>query len=245
MTHNQINMTEFHPDDSLLIEYSAGTLPASVSLAISVHLEYCPCCKKKLERLNTVAATLFEQPERSKQSLKLSAQAETVKNDSELLDAIFDRIDVDQTSRVGSAKITVTPPQPICNKSRLGLLPSKVNKLLNYSPDKLKWRTHGRNVTSARLSQYDGLNSSLIRIKRNAKIPQHTHNGVEYTVVLEGSFSDEDGIYKQGDFITRTESDDHAPVATANSDCLCLVVMDAPLKFKNPLLELYNKVMPL
>lgn len=245
MKHNQAKMTEFHPDDSLLIEYAAGTLSAGLSVAVSVHLEYCPCCMKKLERLNSVAASLFEQSELVRQSLKRPAQNDAIKGDSELLDAIFDRIDVEQASRVGSAKITVTPPQPVCNKSRLGALPSKVNKLLNYSPDKLKWRAHGRNVTSARLSQYDGLNSSLIRIKRNAKIPHHTHNGVEYTVVLEGSFSDEDGIYRQGDFITRTEKDYHAPVATANSDCLCLVVMDAPLKFKNPILELYNKMMPL
>lgn len=244
MKHNEVNTAEFHPDESLLIEYSAGTLSAGLSVAVSVHLEYCSHCRQKLERLNSVAASLFEHPGFAQKSLKKVQISETAQADDELLDSIFDRIDVEQASRVGSAKIAVTPPQPICHKSRLGPLPSKVNKLLNYSPDKLKWRTHGRNVSSARLSHYDGLNSSLIRIKRNAKIPHHTHEGVEYTVVLEGSFSDEDGIYKKGDFITRTQNDNHSPVATANSDCLCLVVMDAPLKFKNPILELYNKVMP-
>ena len=32
------------------------------------------------------------------------------------------------------------------------------------------------------------------------KVPAHDHKGLEVTVVLQGSFSDGDGIYREGDF---------------------------------------------
>jgi len=42
---------------------------------------------------------------------------------------------------------------------------------------------------------------ALHRIKAGGKAPEHDHKGTEITVVLTGSFSDEDDIYQPGDFI--------------------------------------------
>ena len=65
------------------------------------------------------------------------------------------------------------------------------------------------------------------------------------TLVLEGGFSDADGNYHEGDFLLRTPGEVHAPTALQSEDCICLAVLDAPLKFTdwkfrwmNPFLKL-------
>jgi putative transcriptional regulator len=86
---------------------------------------------------------------------------------------------------------------------------------------------------------------ALYHIKAGGRIPEHTHRGSEMTLVLEGGFSDADGSYHQGDFLLRQPSDVHAPTAVQSEDCICLAVLDAPLKFTgwkyrwmNPFLQL-------
>jgi putative transcriptional regulator len=74
---------------------------------------------------------------------------------------------------------------------------------------------------------------ALYQIKAGGKIPEHTHRGTEMTLVLEGGFSDSEGSYDQGDFIFRQATDVHAPTALQSEDCICLAVLDAPLKFTN------------
>ena len=63
--------------------------------------------------------------------------------------------------------------------------------------------------------------------------------------MLEGSFSDEEGVYQQGDFLMRDAGDEHTPTASRTSDCICIGVLDAPIRFKpwnyrllNPFLQL-------
>ncbi len=216
-------MNTLHPTDEQLIEYSAGSLATSISLCVSAHLACCEQCRQQMVKLDTVAGMMFEQ----QQPLPV---------DDGMLDAIFDRIDGQQASRAATANVELDV------KPRL---PSAINKLTGYNPDELDWRDHGRNVKSAKLLEFEGIKASLIRISAGAKIPTHTHKGTEITVVLEGSFSDAEGVYHQGDFIIRDSKHQHAPMATADADCICLVAMDAPLKFNNPIMELYNRVSPL
>lgn len=225
-----VKSSEHHPSSETLIEYSAGTLSAALSVCVSVHLEYCETCRKQKEKLDSLAGILLE-----------DIAPSDVSND--LLGNIFDEIDREETTRAG--QINIEPhdiPEHSLSKHKL---PSTINKLLKYEPENLRWRHHGRNVSSAKITQYDDLDMSLILINKGAKIPVHSHKGKEYTLVLDGSFSDEEGIYTQGDFIVCDENHSHSPVATTDSDCLCLVVMDAPLKFNNMAMELYNRVRPL
>ena len=77
------------------------------------------------------------------------------------------------------------------------------------------------------------------------RIPKHTHRGTELTLVLEGSFSDEEGVYHQGDFLMRDAEDVHTPTAAQTADCICVGVLDAPIRFTgwnyrviNPFLKL-------
>ena len=73
---------------------------------------------------------------------------------------------------------------------------------------------------------------ALHKIDAGGKVPDHDHRGQEITVVLKGSFSDEDGVYQPGDFLVREPGESHRPMAAQNDDCICLSVLEAPIKLK-------------
>lgn len=146
-------MTHYHPDQFLLNDYVAGSLPGAVALPIAVHLEYCAQCREEVAQLGRLGAELF----------------------SEL------------------------DPVPV--------------------GDDAFARHH---------------------IRAGGKVLAHGHAGSEITVVLHGSFSDQDGRYAQGDFLVRGPGDEHRPVAAADSDCLCLAVLDAPIRLGGLLGRLAN-----
>jgi putative transcriptional regulator len=75
--------------------------------------------------------------------------------------------------------------------------------------------------------------SSLLEIKAGGEIPNHHHSGDEITVVLKGSFSDQEDRYHVGDYIVRTSGETHTPVASQDEDCLCLATLDAPIIMNN------------
>ncbi len=215
--------SHFHPEDDVILEYSAGSLDPAVALCVSVHLEHCELCREKLNKMDQVGAMLFE-------------QQEPVAVSEGLLDSIFDAIDETPKYSAGSVKVKA---------SKTSDLPKSVAKLIHYDDDSLVWKNHGSRVRSADLLQQGDLKAQLINIAKGSTIAEHGHKGREFTVILSGSFSDEDGVYREGDFICRKPGESHSPTATADKDCLCLIAVEAPLSFKNPLYEIYNRVRPM
>jgi putative transcriptional regulator len=214
-------MNSFHPSNEQLIEYSAGSLAASISLCVAAHLSACELCRKQHEKLTVVAGFMFDRLE-----------TDDVDVDDGLLTGIFEKID----QRTASADSDVVAKN---GQS------SSLSKIIDPRSEALHWRTYGKNMQSAELLESDGIKASLVRIKAGAMIPMHSHKGMECTVVLEGSFSDAEGIYRPGDFIMRDASHEHAPVASADADCICLIALDAPLLFKSPVMKVYNHFFPL
>ena len=71
----------------------------------------------------------------------------------------------------------------------------------------------------------------LLYIPGGQAVPDHSHNGLELTLVLQGSFSDETGRFGVGDLEIGDESLHHTPTADAGDPCICLAATDAPLRF--------------
>ena len=65
-----------------------------------------------------------------------------------------------------------------------------------------------------------GLFTGLFRLAPGATIPFHEHTDVEQTYILEGTFQDEDGGAKPGDFIWRPAGNRH----TAYSPDGCIIL---------------------
>jgi putative transcriptional regulator len=71
----------------------------------------------------------------------------------------------------------------------------------------------------------------LLYIPPGQAVPDHSHNGLELTLVLQGSFSDETGRFGVGDLEIADQDLEHTPIADAGPPCICLAATDAPLRF--------------
>ena len=96
--------------------------------------------------------------------------------------------------------------------------------------ERLEWKRFGPIAEYPLLEEVAGYKTRLMRIQAGRKVPQHTHDGNELTVVLRGSYSDGIGHYARGDLSVADSSIDHQPIADEGEDCLCLAVTDARLR---------------
>jgi putative transcriptional regulator len=196
-----------HPADELLASYSAASLPLSQALCISVHLENCDECVEKLRRLNQVGSELMYQ-------LKPSPPS------SGLKDKLIDRLD----SITEDAETDRHSPR---NTS----VPRCLHQFIKTGYEKISWKRISQDIQSYELCRdQNNAKVELLRIRPGGTSSTHTHMGDEYTVILEGSFSDEAGLYHKGDFLLRDASHRHTPVATLDRDCICLAVTEAPIQ---------------
>lgn len=88
------------------------------------------------------------------------------------------------------------------------------------------WRTLSGGVRARRLpvgSADERL--LLVRVRPGGSIFTHRHVGEEWTLVLQGGFSDRTGHFGQGDFAVMSDEDEHRPVADAGEDCVCLILI--------------------
>lgn len=202
-----MDKTQNHPANELLASYSAGSLPLSQALCIAAHLEHCQECTRQLRQLNRVGSELMQQLSPAPAS-------------DDLKQRLLDRLDhiVDEPEA----------PTPAGNPS----IPRCLRQFIAGDYDDLKWKWISPDIHSVELCRdSNGAKVELLKIRPGGSATTHTHLGDEYTVILEGSFSDEQGLYRQGDFMVKDSSDRHTPVATRDRECICLAVTEGPIQF--------------
>ena len=200
-----------HPSHSMLVDFSAGNLGTAESICVSAHLHFCDQCRNELMRLDQVASQLMTE-----------AEPQTI--DEDLFDSVMSKIDA-----LPEAPTKVE----IEEKSDF---PHTVAKLINETESAPNWRRMSSSVDVARFQTgQNKFEVALHRICAGGKTPHHGHNGTEFTVVLKGSFSDEQAVYSEGDFLLRGPGDEHQPLGAQNGECICLSALAAPIKLSSPL----------
>ena len=201
-----MNKSTIHPDETLLTAYSAGSLPLSQALCISAHVEHCSKCQQEVKHLNKLGSELMQQLKPSPGTADLKAQ----------LLAKLDSLDEFHEAPARSDKT----------------IPRCLHQFVQTGYKNLAWKRVSPDIHSVELCRdSNGAKVELLRIKAGGAATTHTHMGDEYTVILEGSFSDESGLYHKGDFLLRDASHQHRPVATQDGACICLAVTEGPIQF--------------
>ena len=132
-------------------------------------------------------------------------------------------------------------PLAALDEDTRAVVPHPLQRYLPADLDDLSWSRQGKRVESSPLHLSSGpYKASLLRIKAGEAIPRHTHKGVEYTLVLAGGFTDDSGHHVRGDLTVCDGSVEHSPVADTDEDCLCLTVLDAPIKMTGPIARFAN-----
>ena len=82
--------------------------------------------------------------------------------------------------------------------------------------------------------------ANFIFMGSGGSVPEHTHRGTEYTLVIDGEFSDGLSRYDTGDFIFMDGEKTHTPKAEGKEGCLVFSIVDQPLHFTSGLARLLN-----
>jgi putative transcriptional regulator len=65
----------------------------------------------------------------------------------------------------------------------------------------------------------------VLHIAPGRRLPEHSHTGLELTLVLRGAYSDEAGHYPAGTLAVKEPDSRHTPVADARSGCICITAV--------------------
>lgn len=203
-----------HISDDLLVSYAAGSLAEGWSIAVATHLALCPSCRRRLSVAESIGGEMLE----------------TIADDATLDDSWASvRSRLQQQAASPADALPKTAPV-----GRGGGLPEPLRSYVGGDFDSLKWRPLGRGAYQIPIRTGDReTRVRLLRIPGGKPVPEHSHGGRELTLVLSGSFVDGNDIFARGDIEDADASLTHQPVATPDSDCICLAVTDSPLKFRS------------
>jgi len=212
-------MTRHHPPTELLLDFAAGGVSEAVALAVACHAEMCDACRAEIRDYERVGGALFE-----------TLEPEPV--DDALLERVLDRLDEPEPD---------VRAVPAMASDTASLIPGPLVRYLVGGLDQLPWRRVGKLFEEFRLPLAgNGFKAKLMRLQPGAVMPLHTHRGQEYTLVLAGGYADQGEQFLPGDFDVRDPSHKHQPVVDDDGECLCLVVLDAPVKLTGVLGRIVN-----
>lgn len=196
-----------HLSDQLLMAYSAGQLPEAFNLVVATHVSLCDECRARLGAFDAVGGALIE-------------DIEEIAMGEAALEAALARIDsLPQATRA-------EPMRPA------GIFPAPLADYVGGDLSAVRWRRVGGGVKQAILPTGRDATARLLYIPAGVAVPDHGHQGMELTLVLQGAFADQNDRFGRGDIEIADEDVEHTPVALAGEDCICLAVTDAPLRFR-------------
>ena len=215
---------KLHPSSELLNQFVQGELTAGKSIVVSAHMELCESCSAKAKELQALAVSSWVDPSSAVQSDQTS-EADYVNMVAGIV----------TSSQIKSAPIEDLVEVDIDVLDHSIKLPKVLAKAASQG---LKWKKVAGGISEAQLFIDDETQCEFIYMAPGGKVPVHTHQGSEATLVLEGSFEDELGEYKTSDFIIRDAQHNHQP--RSKEGCLCFSVLDSPLQFTEGLARLMN-----
>jgi putative transcriptional regulator len=205
-------MITHHLSDKLLMAYSAGTLPEAFNLAVATHIAMCDECRARLASYDALGGAVLE-----------GVADDTTTMSAPSLAATLSRIKAQEPSE---------RPRATTKPAEGWTLPEPLRSYVGGDIDAVKWRSVGGGVRQALIPTSENATARLLYIPAGSAVPDHGHQGMELTLVLQGAFADEEDCFSRGDIEIADEGTEHQPVAQAGLDCICLAVTDAPLKFR-------------
>ena len=201
---------KFHPSPELLLRYAAGSMSPAMSFVVATHIHHCEICRAQQASIEGFGGDSIE-------------SYEDAKFNENSFDALWHRIGHSASEMNGyNSDLSVALATDY---------QSVLKQLVDRDYTGINWQSVAKKIQRAEVSIDDSENQiELLKFEGAAKIPQHTHKGNEYTVILQGSYKDEMGRFEVGDFIHLNENHHHRPIADEDG-CVCIAVTDAPMHF--------------
>jgi putative transcriptional regulator len=198
-----------HLSDETLARFAAGTLAPGLSLVVETHVAGCAACHDRLPAFEAAAAALID--DLPPIALAPDALAHTF--------ALTER---------PTPAMLVRPKREAPAVLPHGLAPEP---LRDHVIGRWRWIAPGVRMSWIDTPEDTSTSVVLLWAKAGTRLPKHTHNGIEFTQVLKGSYSDGFGRYGVGDILEADSDVEHRPVVDADSDCICLAAIDGKIRF--------------
>jgi putative transcriptional regulator len=195
--------------DEWLLSYAAGALDPGRSLMVASHLAYHDDLQESVADAEAIAGSLLE-----------SMQGTDVP----------DRVLEQLMARLDDAAVPELKPV-ISDGTRF---PQPLVEFIGSDLDSLNWRFMGPGMQNARL--WNGPNDErlwLLKARGGIVVPEHGHNGEEWTLVLKGSYRTELGQFGVGEIDVADENIEHKPLIDNGEECICLVMTQGPIRMKS------------
>lgn len=224
-------MIKFHPSSQQLKEFVEGSLTPAVSLLVSAHCDMCEQCQLRVEsETEELAAELVSEIE---ESFDESAQF------GDMLSQITQSpssIEVDggsssYVSNIGDRTVSIELD------GRSFKLPRTLHRYVDKTGN---WSSLVGKLWQAPVDLGNQGVANFIFMGSGGSVPEHTHRGTEYTLVIDGEFSDGLSDYDTGDFIFMDGNKTHTPRSDTKEGCLVFSIVDQPLHFTSGLARLLN-----
>ncbi len=201
------SMPEHLVPEELLAEYATGAASPGVSLLVAAQLTHSPEGRRVVQEYEQLGGVVL--------------RGEPVAQMRE--DALENAL-----AAIDAAPDAISDSKP---RLKAGPLPAPVMERLGIPFEDIRWRFRLPGVAAHDFDGFGDEKVSLLRVKPGTSVPQHTHHGVEMTLVLSGCLEDGGVEYRAGDVAINDEDDDHRPRALDGEICYCLIVQRGDLHF--------------
>jgi putative transcriptional regulator len=199
-----------HPTSGLLAAHAAGSTPRGIDLLIASHLTFCPACRDRVRRLETVGGALLALAE--DEGIRPPDYPSTL-------------------ARIESGKPIRHPGAP--KPGGAEVLPAPIRRALGTGSEAIRWRflIPGVSVCNMPAAADEGEDVRLVRVRPGARLLSHTHEGDEATLILAGALRDGGTTYRRGDVSLCGPDREHRPEIVGSEECICLLVLSGRMRF--------------
>lgn len=201
---NKIMSIRHHPSDALLVDHAAGSLGPARAMVVATHVHACSHCQARVAAAEAAGGALLE-------DLPGAPMA------PDALDLALARLEQPE-SIPSPPRDRTQAPHP---KDWIRVPPEVAE-----AAARKRWVAPGVWVAPIDTGTPGGPLSYLLRVGQGMRMPQHTHDGAELTLVLKGAFMDGSDHFGPGDVSEVDGEVDHSPKIMGGEECVCLVACD-------------------
>jgi putative transcriptional regulator len=198
-------MIRHHPSAEVLADYARGRLNPGATLIVGCHVDGCATCRSEIGLWETASGVMLE----TREIAPLTDGA---------LERVLLKLDADRAAAAGN-----TMPVFLGRYAVPDLLKRQHVGMRRWVTPNIWFAPVPSASTRSSLTY-------LVYARANTVLSQHTHGGLEFTHVMHGSFADSEGVFAPGDFAQTDSQVLHAPTATRDSGCLCLISSESPMQ---------------
>jgi len=210
-----------HPSMSTLADFTLGTTSSISDLVIQAHLSACEECREAVKDMESLGGELMMQGGHVSRKIDLGLRKDGLRICQEYENQSKDEDNASlRVSRVGDLE-------------KGNELSDLFSTYLDCSFEALPWKKAGKNIRVCKLRSESESSLWMIRGEPGAKLPAHSHDGQELTLILKGSYACSSQIYSKGDLHESDEEGAHQPIIIGNEECVSLVATEGKLKFEH------------